>query len=337
MPGFENNDAGFQGSVDSHSQWFWLNRRWQKPGKVFRFVGLNFNEWSGYNYGWDRTGLSVNVNANLQFLNYWGGYFGSNHQWASLSSDALRGGPLMIRPPAWNAWAGLYSDDRKALHFGLHGWWWRQNAGTSGLSQSGGFNPFIRWRPAANANVQLGPSFNWTADDWQYLKAAPLGGVTKYFFGALRQTTTSMSLRADLTAKPTLSLQLYAEPFVSAGHYGEYKQVTNPRAAAYDDRWDVFGNDRLILNGDDVSVDLDRNGVADVGLGNPNFTVLSFRSNAVLRWEYRPGSTIFLVWQHGRSGFNGNGVFDFSRDFGNLFQTQAENTLLLKVSYWLSP
>ena len=195
----------------------------------------------------------------------------------------------------------------------------------------------MKWRPAGNADIAVGLNLNGTADDWQYLRDATVAGQTQYFFGALRQVTTSMNVRANVTARPTLSFQLYVEPFVSAGHYVEYKRVSAPRATLYDDRWDVFGPDRLIRTGANVAVDLDRNGVSDVDLGNPNFTVLSFRSNAVLRWEYRPGSTIFLVWQHGRSGYNGDGNFDFSRNFGDLFRTQAENTILLKVNYWLSP
>ncbi|MEE8115997.1 MAG: DUF5916 domain-containing protein, partial [Gemmatimonadales bacterium] len=127
-----------------------------------------------------------------------------------------------------------------------------------------------------------------------------------------------------------------AEPFVSAGRYNEYKQVADPRAARYEDRFDTFGADRLIVDNGDVSVDLDRDGTADIEIGNPNFRFLSFRSNAVLRWEYRPGSALFVVWQHGRTGFANNGRFDFAQGVGDLFRQPGENTFLVKLNYWFS-
>jgi hypothetical protein len=112
--------------------------------------------------------------------------------------------------------------------------------------------------------------------------------------------------------------------------------VANPRAATYAQRFDVFGADRLIRNGDNVGIDLDRDGTTDFDLGSPDFKVLSFRSNVVLRWEYRPGSTIFAVWQHGRNGESHNGRFNYGPDFGDIFRSAAENTFLVKMNYWLS-
>src|SRR6185503_9651830 len=136
---------------------------------------------------------------------------------------------------------------------------------------------------------------------------------------------------------PTLTLQIWAQPFVSAGHYVDYKRVSNPRAARFADRLEVFGNDRLIRSPEgDVSVDLDRDGTADFDLGDPDFTYLSFRSNTVLRWEYRPGSTLFLVWQHGRSEGSSEGQFQLSQNLRDLFGASSENTLLVKVNYWIS-
>ncbi|MBI4420215.1 MAG: carbohydrate binding family 9 domain-containing protein [Gemmatimonadetes bacterium] len=332
-PGLEVNDAGFQGSVDWYGQWFWLNRRWQQPGKVFRFFGANFNQWSNWTYGWDRTSLGANINFNFTLLSYWGGYGGINRNGETLAREALRGGPAFIRPGAWNGWYGVYSDERKPLRFGLDGWWFSQAAKET---HSAGLSPSVSWRPATNMDFSLSPEINWTSDDWQYLQATDVLGQREYFFGGLRQTTLSTTFRGNVTLRPTLTLQIYAQPFVSAGHYVDYKRVADPRAPRYEDRLEVLGEDRLLRGNGEVSVDLNRDGTPDVALGNPDFTVLSFRSNTVLRWEYRPGSTVFVVWQHGRSGFSRDGRFDFSRNFDDLFRSEPENTLLLKVNYWLS-
>ena len=85
-----------------------------------------------------------------------------------------------------------------------------------------------------------------------------------------------------------------------------------------------------------MTIDVAGDGQPDVTLGNPDFTVLSFRSNVVLRWEYQLGSTIFLVWQHGRSGSDTDGRFRFGDRMGDLFRSPADNVLLVKVNYWLS-
>jgi len=165
-----------------------------------------------------------------------------------------------------------------------------------------------------------------------------LGEDPTAIFARIDQTTVAMTFRANVTFTPTLSLQVYGQPFVSAGRYSSFKRTSaTPRAAAYADRWDVFGADRLIRTTDgDVAVDFDRDGTADVDLGNPNFTVTSFRSNVVLRWEYRAGSTLFLVWQQNRNGYASDGRFTVDGAARSLVGTMPENTFLVKLNYWLS-
>jgi len=145
-----------------------------------------------------------------------------------------------------------------------------------------------------------------------------------------------MTIRSNVTFSPTLSLQLYAQPFVASGTYGRFKRVIAPRADRFADRLETLGPDRATRDQDGtVLIDVDGNGTQDVSFGNPDFTYLSFRSNVVLRWEYNLGSTLFLVWQHGRSGFDTDGRFRFGDRLGDLFQAPADNVLLVKLNYWL--
>ena len=137
---------------------------------------------------------------------------------------------------------------------------------------------------------------------------------THYVFGRLEQQTHSLTLRGNYTMTPNLSLQLYGQPFVSTGHYVTYKELVDGRAERYQDRYARY----------------DYNGNAD-------FSVLSFRTTNVLRWEYRPGSTLFVVWQQGREGSGVPGRFALPRDYSDLFSTPSSNTLLIKVAYWLNP
>ena len=149
-----------------------------------------------------------------------------------------------------------------------------------------------------------------------------IGGRRETFTAVLRQRTASLTFRGNLGFTPALSLQLYAEPFVSTNRYHDVARVVAPRATRFEERFDRLGPDRLRQVGGELLADLDRDGTTDAELGDARFTVRSFRSSAVLRWEYLPASTLFLVWQHGRET-------DTSEDLST-----SDHTFALKLSYW---
>jgi hypothetical protein len=143
-----------------------------------------------------------------------------------------------------------------------------------------------------------------------------LSGVPHYVFARLDQQEASLRFRLDYTASTTLTLQAYAEPFVSKGRHSNVRELSaTPRAERYDDRFQPYS-----------------------GFAAPDFNSKFFNSNVVVRWEYRPGSTLFLVWNQGRSDFEQvMGTRPFNRDFGRLFDAYPSNTFLIKASYWLTP
>jgi hypothetical protein len=158
----------------------------------------------------------------------------------------------------------------------------------------------------------------------------------RYVFADLHQTTLSMDTRVEWTFTPVLTLQVYAQPFVSAGEYTKFKEFTAPRT--YD--FAVYGTDRGTIarsaNSGAYTVDPDGAGPAPTfTFGDPNFNVRNLRGNAVLRWEYRPGSALFVVWQQQRSDFEPIGTFDASRDIGAIFRTVPTNVFLVKATYWI--
>lgn len=156
----------------------------------------------------------------------------------------------------------------------------------------------------------------------------------RYVFADIKQTTLSMDTRIEWTFTPTLSLQMYAQPFVATGSYENFKEFLTPKK--YD--FAVYGRDKgtLAKNSGVYTVDPDGTGPAtSFQFGDPNFNVRSLRGNAVVRWEYRPGSALFFVWQQERSGFEPIGDFSASRDIGDIFKTTPTNVFLLKATYWL--
>jgi hypothetical protein len=154
---------------------------------------------------------------------------------------------------------------------------------------------------------------NTNDDRTQWVENVTTGDATHYVFGRIHQKTFGMSARVNYTMTPALSLQIYARPFVSAGRYSDFKELVNGRAERYEDRYAPYAYD-----------------------GNPDFNFRSFRTTNVLRWEYRPGSALFIVWQQGREEVASIGDFRFGRDLAGAFSAPATNVFLVKLSRWLN-
>jgi hypothetical protein len=258
---------------------------------------VNFNQWSNHNFGGDRIELGGNVNSHWTFMNRWSTGGGVNVNARTFDDRFTRGGPGAYRNPNINGWYYFNTDDSRVVSF--H---WDSNffvdrpSGSGGVGRSHNFfvSPRVQVRPMSALSGEV--------------------GIGQSILGGLNQTTTSMTLRLSYTLTPNLSLQLYGQPFSSSGHYENYKELIDGRAARHVDRYVPFPYD-----------------------GNADFTVLSFRTTNVLRWEFRPGSTMFVVWQQGREGFRPDSGFRFGRDYSDIFSTPSSNAFLVKMSYWLNP
>ena len=308
--GFEVNDLGFLLRADQQSWNTWGAFNWNKPTKLLRRGFWNFNWWQF----WTTEGLALeraaNTNAHFQMHNYWwlhgGGTFG---QLGGVFCDrCARGGPAVRVDPYVSLFAGVVGDDRKAvipvLFFNYF-----ETSGSRTVSSN--VNGSLDFRLASQFRGSLGWSYSWGHDDTQFYGSS---GDTAYFFAHLRQKTASLSARGDYTVSPNLSIQLYASPFVSKGTYSSVRQLTSPAADRYQDRYTP---------------------VAVVTPGGFNFK--QYNSNLVVRWEYRPGSTLFLVWTQGRIDPEGaEGTRSLMGDFRRLFDAHPDNTFLIKASYWLS-
>lgn len=327
-PGFEVNDLGFQRDADSFVNWVWVGYQQSTPQGAFRRWNLNTNGWIAHNYDGDRGGFGGNVNTNFQLRNFWFGYAGVNLEGEGYSGQFLRGGPLFRREPSTNFWGGFGTDSRKTVHFSLNSF---GSVRTASDSWRLNLNPSLRFRPSGRATFSVGSSIGWNQDDRQWVGRLDLD-QPYYVFGRIDQTTVGLTARVDYAFTPTLSLQVYAQPFVSAGSYSEYKRVADPLAERYEDRFAALN--ARVADGT-VRADVDGDG-REEAFGAPDFNFKQFRSNTVLRWEYRPGSTLYLVWSQGRNHFLPTGDFRFRGDMDDLFSAPADDVFMLKVSYWFS-
>lgn len=327
-PGFETNDVGFMNNTDFINPWVWLGYQHNAEKGPFRNFGINGNAWLVEDFDGNRVSTGLNVNFNGQFKNFWYAYAGVNQQASAYSTGKLRGGPLYRREAQTNFWSGFGTDGRRVVQVNMNTF---GNVRPESDSYTFGLSPNIRIRPSGRATFNIGSFVNRNVDDAQWVSRIDTD-ETRYLFGRIDQTTVGLTTRVDFAFTPTLSLQLYAQPFVSAGTYDDFKQIADPVAGQYSDRFSAVTPNAA---GAGYAADLDGDG-SDESFRNPDFRFSQFRSNAVLRWEYRPGSTLFLVWSQGRDRFSPNGSFDFGRDVGNLFDITPDNIFLIKFSYWMS-
>jgi hypothetical protein len=315
-PGFETNDVGFQPRADEQMFRNWFALQFNNPSKVYRMAFFNFNTFQTWTTEGLPTNMSLNTNWHVQFPNQWWGHIGGNfgNFKATYADREARGGPAVRRSSDYDMWSGIELDSRKPwtpnMFFGQYG-------GDAGHSVGRWINPAIDFRMTSRFSTSLGFNYEKATNDNQWNGNFGVSGVdtTHYTFARLDQTTLSVTTRMNFTASPTLSLQFYAQPFMTTGKYTNWRELANPRAERYEDRYKPY------LGGDPGGFDFKQ-----------------LRSNTVVRWEYRPGSTLFFVWQQGRELSSDQASdFNFKHDLTNLFSLHPNNTLLIKASYWFNP
>lgn len=335
-PGFEVNDLGFQSNADRRALTGAGVYLQPSPQGIFQ----RYEGWVAtshlWNFGGEKVHTGIGTGTYFQFRNFW---WLNTNIFANLRNydDRLtRGGPLAREPSGVDAGFNVGTDSRKDLMVSTGAFHWVSELNEN--QQSYFLNVRYRPHPAANISIQpmLRPSYR-TRQYVTRIEDAEAGHTfgSRYIFADLNQTTLSANIRLEWTFTPDLSLQLYAQPFVSAGRYSRFKEFSRPGAMDFD----VYGEDKgSILYDEDTARYLinpeDGESGSAFELNDPDFNIRSLRGNAVLRWEFRPGSTVFLVWQQIRSDFADEGHFHFARDFGDLFRSPADHTLMLKVSYW---
>jgi len=356
--GFEINDLGFSTTAERLDGGVRVGYREIQPGSLFRNYNVTFSTFHNWSHealddvgsieSWQQARMrgSFSLNTNWQFLNYWNVRLNGSYSPKAMSRSATRGGPIMQQPANRNISLNVSSDRRKAISFGANVGMRDELMGTGGGMD---VRADVRFQPADNVSFSVNPSWNSSTTDAQYVAATtsfaydPTFG-TSYLFAELERKSFSMVTRMDWTFSPQLSLQLFAQPLLSSGDYLQYKQFAGGDTYGFFDM--VQGSGQItddavrcsssICNIDGTQhVDFDGDGEADYSFSDRDFNVRSLVGNAVLRWEYRPGSTIFFVWQRQQADRALTGNFDFSRDAGALFDAPAVNRFIVKVNYWL--
>ena len=337
-PGFEVNDLAYLNQAD----YAWFNGNvvgvWTHPTRWYRSIFASFGGATQYNYDGNRTWSQLQAFYGEELPNYWNLRVVGIRDFTSLDDHLARGGPLLVRSGYDFGSVEVSTDARERAVFDF------TVEGTRGLDapvHSFTFGPGVALKPAANIFLQLSPTYNADEDPAQYVTAVtdPTATAffgTRYVFAFIRTRTVSLDTRLNWTFTPDLTLQLYAQPFIASGAYSSFREFARPRSI----QKLVFGRDVGTISYDATSatytVDPDGAGPAHpFSFANPDFTNSSLRGTAVLRWEYRPGSTIYFVWTQERSGTGPSGTFDLSSARSAILSPLPVNVFQIKATYWI--
>lgn len=359
-PGFEVNDLGYSSRQEVLDGGARVQYREITPGPVwrsYRFTATTFHNWthealedpwSAASWGNSHLNGSVSLQANATLLNYW--------TWAAslrlspelVDRNGTRGGPMMLTPRSIQWSVDLNTDDRKPIVFEPSFTVERRAMGAGWREE---FAIGISFRPSPRVEMSVEPTWEQSRSGAQYvgtsmaLPYTPTFGA-RYLFADLDRRELGIDTRLNVTFSPKLTLQLYAQPLLSSGNFLSYKQLTAPRTYNFNLFREgtassvrgvpgcVGGSTCMDADGK-RRIDFDGNGTADYTFADRDFNVRSLLGNAVLRWEYRPGSTLFLVWQREQEDETMDGRFDFGRDSRALFGAPARNVFMIKASWWI--
>src|SRR5262245_405294 len=319
-PGFEINDLGYLQRADQQVFAAWAGWNDRHARKLYTLFRWNFNWWQY----WTTAGLpeerAFNTNTHTTFHSQWSLHFGGTlgQLGKTYCYSCARGGPAVRQDSYFAPWMVIVGDDRKSVYPVVFG---NYITGDGGRSHSWSISPEIDFKIAQRVTGSVSPNYSRSTNDIQARgQFRGADSALHSLFGHLEQKEFGLTMRFTYPFNPNATLQVYGQPFISKGTYSNTRELSaTPRADDYDSRYQAF-TDTTVTNRLD-----------------PGFNFMQFRSNVVFRWEYRPGSALFVVWSSARSQYHGQeGSENFGGDMNNLFNLSPNNTFLVKMSYWIN-
>jgi len=332
-PGLELNDIGFMLASDEINHFTWAGFYFPRSFGIFRTARLNYNHWARWDYAGKLLFQAFNFNTNAVFKNYWS--VGTSLNWATygVSNNALRGATSIRRLPGIGPNFFVTSDTRKKIYAnlnlsGFYGFHHRMRTNDVGLSLT--LQPLDAMRIILSTNY----SYNWRRQD-QFVSNVAFGNITRSIVGEVKQNTLRFTARLSYNITPDLTVQYYGQPFITRPLYQNFAYVKAPLADKFDDRFFIYNPSQISLINGRYYIDENADGSSDYSFAKPDFNFVQFRSNLVVRWEYKAGSEIYLVWSQGNTPNVANELDEpiFKNLFDNAFAEQARNSFLVKWTY----
>ncbi|MFO7524523.1 MAG: DUF5916 domain-containing protein [Ignavibacteriaceae bacterium] len=332
-PSFDVNDVGFMFRADVINAHIGAGYVWNEPTDFYRSIELGAAAFTNHDFDGNPTWQGIFHFGWFQFLNYYSVNWNLAYNPETVNNRRTRGGPLTLNLPGYEARINAQSDSR-------NNWVVNAGAGTYQTEKSYSLNAFagIEFRPLSNIMISVSPLLNRNFEYAQWvnsysdINAAQTYGE-RYVFAEMDQTTISASIRLNWTFTPDLSLQLYMQPLISSGDYKNYKELKTPKS--YD--FLIYGTEGSTFNPLTYEADPDDDGpISAFKVDNRDYNFVSLRGNAVLRWEYLPGSVVYFVWTQSRAFSEEIGEFQFGNSFDRMFEATPDNIFMIKMTYWLN-
>jgi hypothetical protein len=272
----------------------------------------------------------MELNFNFQLNNLWRFSMGSSAFGEMVSNADLRGGPSIRYPGSKGFYYRIGTNDQKnfAVTFSQS-----LRYGNEDYMQSQNYSAFLVYRPFNAASISLSPSYFINRNDLQYVTDLSVAdGNHRYILATVDQRIYRLTVRSTVNITPNLTVELWAQPFIATGVYDEFKKTLSPAATQFRERFETYqsievsrDNGRYIIT--------ENQSATPFSFQNPDFNIKEFRSNLVMRWEYIPGSTFFLVWSSNGSVFSSEQDSNFYAGTRQLMDLAARNTFLMKYTY----
>ena len=314
-PGFEVNDVGFLPRTDAISTHAVMQYIDTDVRKYTREISAWVGKYQNWNFDGDNTANGISSNFYVGLKNYWYAYLSTGGRVKAIDDQRTRGGPTLVSAGNYYYNAGFGNDSRKKISFEL--WGEQVHVTDGGSSDWAGLT--LSYRPSSAVRIAISPTYGASRSMAQYVTTVRDASYTptfgnRYIFSTIDQRELDLGIRAEWTMSSALTLQLYLQPFIASGQYSGFKQLTRPR----DDEYTLLSEI-----------------AKPISVPDPDFNFRSVRGSAVMRWQFRPGSAMYVVWNENRSDVAPIGDFRVRRDFAALPNAPSEDVFLIKFSYWL--
>ncbi|MGA2622281.1 MAG: DUF5916 domain-containing protein [Bacteroidota bacterium] len=334
-PGFDVNDLGYQWRSDIINMHVGGGYQWTVPTSWYRSLWLTAAGFQTYDFGGDATWRGIWQLTDIVFPNYYEVSVSYAYNTQTVNDYLTRGGPKALRPPGYEFNGSISGDSREDLIPGFN-----FDIYTALYTKTYSYVWNLDWKPSSNVEVIFSPELD---KDWEYSQwvgafsdpTATSTYGTRYVYGEMNQTTLVAGIRINWAFTPALSLQTYIQPFFSVANFTNFKELSKPKTYNFL-KYGTGGS--TVVYDSLYRVDPDGAGpAAPFTFSSPDLNFKSLRGNAVLRWEWMSGSTLYLVWTQERTNSDDPGNMRFGHDISYLFSSQPDNIFMVKVAYWLNP
>ena len=335
-PGFDLNDIGYMKEADIMSNETVVEFRQTNPWKSFRSNTLTLSQLNKWNYGGKSFGNSFVLAWNSTYINRFETNVTQTYGWSEVQSRRLRGGPDIRFGEWYNPAISFNTDKAQRVMFTMQ---YSGSYNTLGDYSFNTFAPSLTLRLGNHVYLTGKFSYSRNLDKMQYVTTVTPPTLSSlrfdpvYIVGTMDQKTYGLTMNLQVNVTPDISLQWYGAPFTSTAKFNDFKKAVNPESRVRSDRFHLFSPNEISLSDGKYTV---QNDTGSYAFTNPDFNFNEFRSNLVVRWEYIPGSTLYLVWEHSMSNRAGYFLPGWDHNLDRMFGLPPTNVFMVKLNYWFN-